>query len=150
MERRDFLKRMAGAAAAAAVLAVEDPERLLWEPGRKTIFLPPEVTARTLDENVRFSRLTVDAPAPAPAITLANLEDLAIVKADAFKGGARGGKTDYMSGRYRVTTHTGEMLVFDSNWGLQAARGRDGRVLTGYEAQQAVARAIGPPRRGRR
>lgn len=43
-DRREFL-RVFGAAAAAAVL---DPERLLWVPGRKTIFLPsvlPELVA---------------------------------------------------------------------------------------------------------
>jgi hypothetical protein len=39
IDRRGFL-RLFGAAAAAAVL---DPERLLWVPGQKTIFLPPIV-----------------------------------------------------------------------------------------------------------
>ena len=42
MRRRDFLKFGAVAAAALAI----DPERLLWTPGRKTIFLP---TARQLE-----------------------------------------------------------------------------------------------------
>lgn len=45
MDRRDFLKRLAGAAAigtAAVVAGIDlDPERLLWVPGKKTIFLPP-------------------------------------------------------------------------------------------------------------
>jgi hypothetical protein len=36
IDRRGFL-RLFGAAAAAAVL---DPERLLWVPGQKTIFIP--------------------------------------------------------------------------------------------------------------
>lgn len=39
MNRRDFLKRLMGGA--AAVVAHElDLDRLLWVPGEKTIFLP--------------------------------------------------------------------------------------------------------------
>lgn len=52
MNRRAFLKTLA-AAAAGAVAAEFDPERLLWVPGQKTFFLPPEkrlVTAKTLEE----------------------------------------------------------------------------------------------------
>lgn len=43
MHRRDFLRRFAAATAAAtAAAATLDPERLLWTPGEKTIFLPPD------------------------------------------------------------------------------------------------------------
>jgi hypothetical protein len=38
MNRRHFLQVLGGAAAAIAL----DPERALWVPGAKTIFLPPE------------------------------------------------------------------------------------------------------------
>ena len=37
MDRRHFLRVLAGASAGFAL----DPERLLWTPGAKTIFLPP-------------------------------------------------------------------------------------------------------------
>lgn len=39
ISRRAFLATLAAATAGALVL---DPERLLWVPGEKTIFLPPE------------------------------------------------------------------------------------------------------------
>lgn len=39
MNRRNFIKLISGGAAAAFVL---DPEQLLWVPGQKTIFIPPE------------------------------------------------------------------------------------------------------------
>jgi hypothetical protein len=41
VSRRGFIQAMAAAVAAASVLEVDDPERLLWRPGTKTIFLPP-------------------------------------------------------------------------------------------------------------
>ena len=52
MDRRSFLK---GAAAAIAAGTVLDPERLLWVPGAKTIFLPDTtlVQAATLDDALR-------------------------------------------------------------------------------------------------
>lgn len=37
MNRRSFLTRLGAAAVGAAALAIEDPERLLWVPGAKTI-----------------------------------------------------------------------------------------------------------------
>lgn len=42
MNRRGFLKLLGLGAAAVAAEAVPDPECLLWVPGQKTIFLPPE------------------------------------------------------------------------------------------------------------
>jgi len=43
--RRLFLGALLGAAAVAA-----DPERLLWVPGKKKIFIPPPLRAPTLYE----------------------------------------------------------------------------------------------------
>lgn len=40
MNRRDFVKTILQGVAAAAVASDLDPERLLWKPGAKTIFLP--------------------------------------------------------------------------------------------------------------
>jgi hypothetical protein len=75
MNRRGFLQLL-GMGAAGAMLGVElDPERLLWVPGAKTIFLPPpperrlthgawvphdwiaKETLRMLEEKLAFSRL---------------------------------------------------------------------------------------------
>lgn len=42
MNRRSFLQWLAGAGAAMAAAGEIDVERLLWVPGHKTIFLPPE------------------------------------------------------------------------------------------------------------
>lgn len=42
MNRRSFLRTLATGMATAAAAAVIDPEQLLWVPGRKTFFLPPE------------------------------------------------------------------------------------------------------------
>ena len=42
VSRRSFLTAIGLAAPAALALAALDPERLLWVPGEKAIFLPPE------------------------------------------------------------------------------------------------------------
>lgn len=42
MNRRSFLQWLAGAGAAMAAAGEIDVERMLWVPGHKTIFLPPE------------------------------------------------------------------------------------------------------------
>jgi len=54
IDRRGFL-RLFGAAAATAVL---DPERLLWVPGQKTIFLPSIVPHDGLTEEF-FTRASM-------------------------------------------------------------------------------------------
>lgn len=41
MDRRAFLRRFGLGAAAVVTTAVLDPERMLWVPGQKTVFLPP-------------------------------------------------------------------------------------------------------------
>lgn len=70
MNRRGFLQLLGLAAlglAAAPVLAL-DPERRLWVPGAKTIFLPPvrgfaydqwitHETVRLLEQRLQFERL---------------------------------------------------------------------------------------------
>ena len=54
MDRRTFLRRVTTGAAAVVAGTVLDPERLLWVPGAKTIFLPnPKiVTAQTIEQAV--------------------------------------------------------------------------------------------------
>jgi hypothetical protein len=42
INRRGFLKRLAASSTAVAGAFAIDPERLLWVPGAKTIFLPAE------------------------------------------------------------------------------------------------------------
>ncbi len=42
MDRRGFLRLLGMGAVGAAATATLDIERLLWVPGAKTIFLPPE------------------------------------------------------------------------------------------------------------
>jgi len=46
MNRRGFLGSLAAAISAATL----DPEKLLWVPGKKTIFVPPLNVNPTLDE----------------------------------------------------------------------------------------------------
>jgi hypothetical protein len=53
LNRRAFLGLAASATAGALASAAFDPERLLWVPGQRTLFLPPErtlVQAKTLQE----------------------------------------------------------------------------------------------------
>lgn len=54
MDRRTFLRRVTTGAAAAVAGTMLDPERLLWVPGAKTIFLPNPtiVTAKTIEQAV--------------------------------------------------------------------------------------------------
>ena len=46
MNRRRFLEMLTGAAATMVL----DPEKLLWVPGKKTIFIPKPVIKPTLDD----------------------------------------------------------------------------------------------------
>lgn len=43
MDRRKFLKFLGFGSAAVVATAAIDPEELLWKPGAKTFFLPPQV-----------------------------------------------------------------------------------------------------------
>lgn len=54
MDRRTFFRLVTTGAAAAVAGTMLDPERLLWVPGAKTIFLPnPKiVTAQTIEQAV--------------------------------------------------------------------------------------------------
>ncbi len=56
MNRRGFLSALAGAVAAAAY----DPERALWVPGRKKIFIPPAPPLSTI-RRVLITKLTLSA-----------------------------------------------------------------------------------------
>ena len=49
MNRRRFLSSSVALIAAGVV----DPERLLWVPGQRTIFIPPAVTISPWDELIR-------------------------------------------------------------------------------------------------
>lgn len=54
MDRRQFFRGLAGAAVAIANL---DPERLLWVPGTKKIFLPPPAV-RFVDPPMLFDQIS--------------------------------------------------------------------------------------------
>lgn len=69
MNRRSFFGSLLGLAASLTV----DPEKLIWVPGAKTIFIPPatheplydEITATTLEEirkNIVFNNFFVATP----------------------------------------------------------------------------------------
>ncbi len=45
MDRRRFLSTLIGAGLTAAI----DPERLLWIPGKKTVFIPPPIRGQHFD-----------------------------------------------------------------------------------------------------
>jgi hypothetical protein len=52
MNRRDWLKLFSTGVVGAMVL---DPEKLLWVPGEKTIFLPPATTVLQAESSVVYS-----------------------------------------------------------------------------------------------
>lgn len=73
MNRRSFLQDLAIAASALAV----DPERLLWTPGKKTLFIPqieesvPALFLVTWTENgVKILGPRLDEPDPLPPNTI--------------------------------------------------------------------------------
>lgn len=121
--RRGFLFEMAAATAGAAALLV-DPERLLWEPGKKTIIdLGARVQAPTFEQILSLTQF-----------------DLIGAGAGPFN------KPIYMPNRYVLTLADGRAFGFDSNWQIKSGRGPGGTVLSGQE-QAAFAAAL---ERGRR
>lgn len=126
--------KLAGAAAGAAALVVDDPERLLWVPGAKKIFDLKPVTARQLEENVRFARGAVALPKYGDIQPVTVLpDDLGHFSLERFTQKQR----DFMASRYVVTTHAA-VMKFDSNWKLEGAYDRlTGRKLTPREAAMA-------------
>lgn len=109
---------MAAAVASASALALEDPERLLWEPGKKTIVdlgATTPVLQPTLEQTARLSPLFVDATQPFERDrALAPLRPL------------------YMPDRYRVDLSNGDSFGFDSDWRMQSAY-RAGQPLSDRE-----------------
>lgn len=112
VSRRGFIQAMAAAVAAASVLEVDDPERLLWRPGEKTIFLPPakeivrpqEAAAREIMRELEKPRII------APA-----------------------------GGRYRVKMSDGTDVRFDEKW---RPLGKDGRPLSDAAAAAVTRRVF--------
>lgn len=109
MDRRNFLFRMAGAAAAALAATELDPDKLLWVPGKKTFFLPAEKTIIAGAEAVK---------------ELALREQSAIADAVERKTGI------VNPTRYTVSTGAGR-FTFDTDWMMLTA---NGRVVTPAEA----------------
>lgn len=129
MNRRGFLGRLA-AAAAAAVAATDtemlDPEKLLWTPGKKTIFLPSTTILKAEDVAVaeirdKFKAKSLIEPGQR------------ILHPSEFEPRVASRDRDYYGARYTLTTRSpdGGLLQqkFDTNWkkvGEVTHRGRGG------------------------
>lgn len=106
--RRSFLTRLAGAAAAAVAIGELDPEKLLWVPGAKTIFLPTE-------------RPLVHGAEAVQAWSVREQAGLAEIIEQ---------KTGIQNpSRFRVTNSAGT-FEFDTNWNILR---RNGTLLTSAE-----------------
>lgn len=84
--RRGFLKLLGSTAAGATGLlasAAFDPERLLWVPGRKTIFLPSRPPNRVRDLMEEFIASHPDDPSRILAVGWGD-----VVSSDEYKRGA--------------------------------------------------------------
>lgn len=120
-DRRGFLKLLAGAAASAAALVIDDPERALWVPGQKSIFLPPE------------NRMTVEAATDAdllrffPGQEVHRFSDL---RWQAVDPGAPGGPFLVTVGGREGDDST---VRFDSKWQPIDGWFRNGRQMTERE-----------------
>lgn len=99
MKRRDFFKFLSAGAATMGAVGEIDYERLLWVPGRKTIFLPSEEGVFVPDE------ATIDKVLAAHGIKMPRYHMT-------------------MAGRGE-----GKTLLFDENWQLMNGReiGQDGQ-----------------------
>lgn len=117
--RRGFLATLAGAIASAAALGIDDPEKLLWVPGQKTIFIPEPPPTIVLP------------PEPKPLATLFE------IGGPIYENGPRLYSPDlYSRDRYRITTG-GKDVVFDSNWKpTQGWDRRERRAFTDEERAQ--------------
>lgn len=102
MNRRGFLGRLAGAAAAAVMAAELDPGRLLWVPGTKTFFLPPEKRLISGLEAVQ---------------ELSRREQVTLERKIEIKTGVK------VPHRYTVSTGAGR-FEFDENWSMLRANGK--------------------------
>jgi len=104
ISRRGFLSALMAATASASVLAIEDPERLLWEPGKKTIIdLGAQIAPATLQETTQITS----------GFQAMLLQELAQGRAPLPV------RPLYMPDRYRMTLGNGTEMNFDSDWKLQ-------------------------------
>jgi hypothetical protein len=136
MNRRRFLAWLTGTAAGVAAASTLDAEQLLWQPGEKTIFLPP---VPTIDRVL---------------LTFEHGEASFVSEEDLPAG--REGRDVFVSGRYVVTARGQEMphvtqIVFDDSW--RALQGVSfGRQPKEWSAGELAAASMGmqDPRAGRR
>lgn len=100
--RRSFLTRLAAGAAAALAATQLDPDKLLWIPGQKTFFLPPE------------KRLVHGTEAVSE---LSRREQTTIADAIERKTGIQN------PARYRLSNNAGH-FEFDDRWTMLKANGK--------------------------
>ena len=84
MNRRAFLQTLAAAVAGATL----DPERLLWRPGAKSIFLPPPPSLLAPTELLRGDLFTIEGVYAINPMTYAPIERLQqfVITADITAG----------------------------------------------------------------
>lgn len=125
LSRRGFLSAMMAATASAAALALDDPERLLWEPGQKTIVdLGAKVAPATLPE---IAGITAYGPSRlAQALGDGRMAPFAPLR------------PLYMPDRYRIDLADGTSMGFDSNWQMQSGY-RHGQPMSDREKARMAA-----------
>ena len=138
MNRRSFLTRLGAAAVGAAALAIDDPERLLWTPGKKTIVdfgatkqvLPAtdaEITKLATEKLLASDHLT-DAARYALTSGRFGLDGPRDIRLDVKDGSQRGSfkfKDDKL-----VSLHSeAELKLLDATWFNQR---RGGPLLPGH------------------
>jgi hypothetical protein len=111
VSRRGFIQLLATAAASAAALGIDDdPEKLLWEPGKKTIFIPELVTPKNIAPEVPKMLVTDQAQVD-------DLYKKLTTDGAVFGGGRRAGKTNgYVHGGWEIVGNNHAPLAFDMNW----------------------------------
>lgn len=137
MDRRTFLARMAHAISAAGVLAVTDPDKLLWEPGRKIFFIPEKPTIRRATELPDLSQAT--SIATHGVVPLSHLKRGGIISPSVLDSIAKTGKFVQPIHRYTVTMGNGSVFKYDKDWKLLSGRGWNGVIYLDdiWETNQA-------------
>jgi hypothetical protein len=113
VSRRGFLSLLAAATATAATAAV-DPEKLLWEPGKRTIFIPEVVVPKNAQAPLDAPKSLITDAAQAQEL-FNRMQSQGMDRANPHEWQRRSRRA-MQGGEWEIESNVHERLLFDADW----------------------------------